>query len=189
MKGTAVAAFKLYRPRVRQSRTQNTLILWGKSLLNALLFIAVFMVVLPCAAHRIITEKAPIPPAIGMWAGGLLVCAGMVMWIHCLWVFSHKGRGTPLMLDAPKNLVTGGFFRIVRNPIMLAELMIIWGEVFFFANLGILIYAIVISIIAHILVVYFEEPELKGRFGQQYEEYCRRVPRWFPGMRCKQRRE
>lgn len=93
------------------------------------------------------------------------------------------------MLDAPKNLVTGGFFRIVRNPIMLAELMIIWGEVFFFANLGILIYAIVISIIAHILVVYFEEPELKGRFGQQYEEYCRRVPRWFPGMRCKQRRE
>ena len=30
------------------------------------------------------------------------------------------------------------------------------------------------------LVVLLEESELRDRFGAQYVEYCRRVPRWIP---------
>jgi protein-S-isoprenylcysteine O-methyltransferase Ste14 len=38
-------------------------------------------------------------------------------------------------------------------------------------------------VIAHLLVVRVEEPELRDRFGARYEEYCRQVPRWLPGVR------
>jgi len=178
-------SFKSYLPRVRQSKTKNTLVLWGKSLLNAFLFLLIFMVVLPWVAYRIIPVRLPIPPVIGKWGGGILVISGVVMWIHCLGVFSHKGRGTPLMLDAPQNLVTSGLFSIVRNPIMIAELMVLWGEVIFFSNPGMLMYAVMVSGIAHMLVVYVEEPELKGRFGKEYEKYCQQVPRWFPEIKRK----
>ncbi|MCF6147800.1 MAG: isoprenylcysteine carboxylmethyltransferase family protein [Candidatus Kuenenia sp.] len=183
-----MAAFKFYLPRVRQSKTTSTLVLWGKSLLNAFLFLAIFMVVLPWVAYRVVPLKLPIPHVVGKWGGVFLIFAGTVMWIYCLWTFCHKGRGTPLMLDAPRNLVTSGLFGIVRNPIMVAELMVLWGEVLFFANMGILIYAFMISIIAHMLVVYVEEPELKGRFGREYEKYCQQVPRWFPGLKRKNKR-
>jgi protein-S-isoprenylcysteine O-methyltransferase Ste14 len=32
----------------------------------------------------------------------------------------------------------------------------------------------------HMLIVFFEEPALRNTFGSEYEEYCRKVPRWMP---------
>jgi protein-S-isoprenylcysteine O-methyltransferase Ste14 len=31
------------------------------------------------------------------------------------------------------------------------------------------------------VLVLLEERELRDRFGAEYEEYCRQVPRWIPG--------
>jgi protein-S-isoprenylcysteine O-methyltransferase Ste14 len=70
----------------------------------------------------------------------------------------------------------------VLNPIMSAELSVLWAEALYFASLGILVYAAVISLTGHLLVVYIEEPELRERFGESYEAYCRRVPRWLPRL-------
>ena len=97
-------------------------------------------------------------------------------------LFSRRGGGTPFPLDAPRELVTGGPFAAVRNPIMLAELAVIWAEVLWFASLGILLYALVISVLAHLSVVWVEEPELRRRFGEGYQVYARRVPRWLPRL-------
>ena len=71
-------------------------------------------------------------------------------------------------------------FAVVRNPIMAAEIMVIWAEALYFASLGILIYAALVSIAGHLMVVRVEEPELRERFGESYEAYCRDVPRWVP---------
>jgi len=68
----------------------------------------------------------------------------------------------------------------VRNPMMVGELMVIWAETVYFASAGILVYAAVMTVAAHLLVVYVEEPELRERFGESYQDYCRRVPRWLP---------
>ena len=35
--------------------------------------------------------------------------------------------------------------------------------------------------LAHLLVVLYEEPTLRGKFGAAYEGYCRAVRRWSPG--------
>ena len=35
----------------------------------------------------------------------------------------------------------------------------------------------------HLFVLFYEEPTLRAKFGDDYEEYCRNVPRWLPRLR------
>jgi protein-S-isoprenylcysteine O-methyltransferase Ste14 len=65
---------------------------------------------------------------------------------------------------------------------MAAELLVIWGEALYLASWGVTLYAIAISLAAHVMVRRIEEPELRERFGESFEEYCRNVPRWFPRL-------
>jgi protein-S-isoprenylcysteine O-methyltransferase Ste14 len=32
-------------------------------------------------------------------------------------------------------------------------------------------------------VPYYEEHDMERRFGEEYRDYCRRVPRWWPRFR------
>ena len=168
---------------VRPSTTQSTAALWAKSLLNALLFFCIFMVALPWLANWLLPTALPLPSWLPLLGGGALFLIGVVTWIICLDFFSRRGRGTPFPLDAPRNLVTTGPFTVVRNPIMAAEILVVWAEALYFSSLGILLYAVLATIAGHLSVVYVEEPELHERFGEQDETYCRRVPRWFPRLR------
>lgn len=168
---------------IRPSKTRSTVALYAKSLINAVLFFAVFMIAAPWGCHRILPLPIPLPILPRSLAGGALMIAGASVWIACLDVFSRRGRGTPFPLDAPSRLVTSGPFGVVRNPIMAAELGFIWGEALYFGSLGILAYAAVVTLAAHLLVTRVEEPELRERFGEQFEGYCRRVPRWLPAGR------
>jgi protein-S-isoprenylcysteine O-methyltransferase Ste14 len=168
--------------RIRPSTTRSTVALWSKSLLNAALFFGIFMVLLPWGAHRLLPVTLPFPACLRSWGGGALFVAGVSAWLHCLDAFSRHGRGTPLPFDAPRHLVTSGLYGVLRNPIMAAELVVIWAEAIYFASLGVLVYASAISLTAHLMVVYVEEPELHERFGASYDAYCRRVPRWLPRL-------
>jgi protein-S-isoprenylcysteine O-methyltransferase Ste14 len=172
---------------VRPSTTHSTAALWVKSLLNAFLFFCIFMVALPWLANWLLPTPVPLPSWLQLLGGGALFLLGVVTWIICLDIFSRRGRGTPFPLDAPRNLVTTGPFAVVRNPIMAAEILVIWAEAFYFSSLGILLYAVLATVAGHLSVVYVEEPELRERFGEQYEAYCRRVPRWFPRLRPENR--
>ena len=165
---------------IRPSTTERIGALWGKSLLNAVLFFCIFMILLPWGAHHLLPAGLDLYPGVRMWAAVFLGLSGLAIWIHGFDFFSRYGRGTPLPLDAPRHLVTSGLFGVVRNPIIAGELMVIWAEVLYLASLGLLVYAVLISLAGHLLVVYVEEPELRERFGETYEAYCRDVPRWFP---------
>ena len=167
---------------IRPSTTRSAVALWAKSLVNAVLFFGVFMVALPWLAHHLLPMQLPVPPGRRTWVAGVLALVGISAWIACLDTFSRHGRGTPLPADAPRHLVTTGLFRRVRNPIMAAEICVIWGAAVYLASLGTALYAIAISIAAHLLVVHVEEPELRKRFGQSYADYCRNVPRWLPKL-------
>ena len=167
---------------IRPSTTRSTGALLAKSLLNAVLFFCIFMLAMPWLAHRALPAALPIPASVGTWLAGVLALAGIAAWLACLDSFSRSGRGTPLPADAPRKLVTTGLFRRTRNPIMAAELAVIWAEALYLASLGTVLYAITISVVAHVLVVHVEEPELRERFGQPYEDYCRDVSRWLPRL-------
>lgn len=165
---------------IRPSTTRSTKALWAKSLLNAVLFFGIFMVALPGLAHRLMPMELPLPGGLRTGLAGALALVGITAWVACLDTFSRHGRGTPLPADAPRHLVTTGLFRRIRNPIMAGELCVIWAAAMYLGSLGVALYAIVISVAAHVMVVHIEEPELLERFGQSYAEYCRNVPRWLP---------
>ena len=169
--------------RGRPSTTEDTRTLWMKSLLNALLFFGIFMVALPWVAHTVLPLSLPVPVEIGVWGGGGFLVIGIAGWMASINAFVQQGRGTPLPADAPDRLVTKGLFRIVRNPMITSELMVIWGEALYVASVGSALYGVVITIVAHLVVVRVEEPVLRKRFGDSYEIYCRNVPRWFPRFR------
>ena len=168
---------------IRPSTTQSTAALWAKSAFNALWFFAVFMVALPAVAGWAWPATLPLPLLPRRAVAAVLVVGGLALWIACLDHFSRRGRGTPFPLDAPRRLVSSGPFAAVRNPIIAGELAVVWGVALWTAVSGILAYALLVTIAAHLVVTRIEEPELRQRFGAEYDEYCERVPRWFPRRR------
>jgi protein-S-isoprenylcysteine O-methyltransferase Ste14 len=168
--------------RGRPSTTESTVALWAKSLVGAFLFFGIFMVVLPWVPHRLLPVTFPLPPLFRTLGGGALFVIGVGAWLVCLDAFSRRGRGTPAPTDAPRHLVVEGLHAIIRNPIIAAELLVIWGEALWFSSLGFISYAVLMTFYAHWVVVRVEEPELRERFGAAYESYCERVPRWVPRL-------
>jgi protein-S-isoprenylcysteine O-methyltransferase Ste14 len=86
----------------------------------------------------------------------------------------------------PKRLVVVGFYRYVRNP-MYAGFFVGWvglWVVFGRASLATVAVAAVVILATALLVLLYEEPTLRRKFGADYEEYCRNVRRWVPRLRA-----
>ena len=121
---------------------------------------------------------------------GLFAYVAFPLWIlggvtilWCFWDFTFKGHGTPAPIDPPKELVTTGFYRYVRNPIYVGVLTILIGHFLWFKTIWMLAYAVVVFLVFHLLVTLYEEPTLKEKFGAAYEKYCKSVPRWIPKIK------
>lgn len=138
------------------------------------------MIALPWLATWLLPYAVPLPFWPRAVVGGVLFVRGMAAWFVCVDAFSRRGRGTPFPLEAPRKLVTTGPFALMRNPIIAGDAAVILGEALYFSSLGVLFYAILFTLAWHYIVVYVEEPELRQHFGEQYEAYRRRVPRWLP---------
>jgi protein-S-isoprenylcysteine O-methyltransferase Ste14 len=108
---------------------------------------------------------------------------GGVILLWSFWNFLIEGRGTPAPLDPPKELVAVGFYRYVRNPMYVGVLLILIGHFLWFKNIWLIVYAVVAFLIVHLFVTMYEEPTLKRKFGADYEEYLKKVPRWIPRLK------
>jgi protein-S-isoprenylcysteine O-methyltransferase Ste14 len=108
---------------------------------------------------------------------------GSLMILRCFWDFTFIGRGTPVPMDPPRELVVTGFYRYVRNPIYLGVVLIFLGHFLRFGYWSLLMYALFSFIGVHAFIVFYEEPTLRRKFGHAYEEYLKKVPRWIPRFR------
>ena len=93
----------------------------------------------------------------------------------------QKGQGIPAPIDHPKELVVTGLYRYVRNPMYLGVFAILIGEVLTLGSRALFVYAAVWLLVVHIVILVYEEPNLRARFGDSYEQYCAHVRRWVPG--------
>ena len=127
------------------------------------------------------------PDVRGASAAGLLfIAARIALYFACaFWGFALRGKGTPLPLDPPKKLVIEGPYRVVRNPMYWGVGSIVLGEAEIFHSLALVELAGVFAVGVILFVLLIEEPELRRKFGEEYEEYCRRVPRWVPRFTAK----
>jgi len=81
--------------------------------------------------------------------------------------------------DYPGKLLTGGPYAWIRNPRYIEASLFTLGYTLL-ANYSAAYLMFVLSIPVLFVVVILEERELHRRFGKEYEEYCRQVPRFFP---------
>jgi protein-S-isoprenylcysteine O-methyltransferase Ste14 len=91
-------------------------------------------------------------------------------------------RGTPAPIMPTENLVVTGVYRFVRNPMYLAVLAIIVGQALLFGDWGVLLYAAIVLTAVVTFVKVYEEPTLTDTYGEQYREYRRNVPGWWPRL-------
>lgn len=114
-------------------------------------------------------------------AGGVVLSVGIGVYSRCLWEFVQKGRGIPAPIDHTKELVVTGLYRYVRNPTYLGGLAILIGEVLILGSRALLGYTVVWLLVMNSVILVYEEPNLRARFGESYERYCVLVRRWVPG--------
>ncbi|HMD99965.1 MAG TPA: isoprenylcysteine carboxylmethyltransferase family protein [Terriglobia bacterium] len=129
-------------------------------------------------------DRVPRPASwVALAAGLCLSVPGLGVYLRCAWEFVKDGRGTPAPIDAPKKLVVSGLNRFVRNPMYVGVASMVLGESIMFGSRVLLIYAAGLAVMFNLFVMFYEEPTLRKKFGANYDEYCRRVPRWIPRLR------
>ena len=124
-----------------------------------------------------------VPFAIGESArpfGFALGIVGGVVAFACVAVFATRGRGTPAPFDAPRAFVPSGPYQFVRNPMCLGAAGVIAGAGLLWRSPAILLLAAGFLAFFHAFVLLYEEPTLRRRFGESYEQYTRSVRRWLP---------
>jgi protein-S-isoprenylcysteine O-methyltransferase Ste14 len=58
-------------------------------------------------------------------------------------------------------------------------LWVIFGR----ANPEVIAVVVAVALGVHLFVFFYEEPTLRGKFGEDYGEYRRNVRRWWPRLR------
>ena len=118
-----------------------------------------------------------------------LVCIGLgvTLLAACIFEFARSGRGTLSPVDPPRHLVVRGLYRYVRNPMYLSVTTIILGEALLAHSVAIAVYWAVWFVCANLFVIVYEEPALRQRFGESYDEYTQKVGRWIPRF-CRDKR-
>jgi protein-S-isoprenylcysteine O-methyltransferase Ste14 len=156
----------------------------------ALFKTAVFTLVVPGSVGVLIPRfvlldtggSYSLPAAGWRWIGFLPLIVGACWYFKCAWDFAVTGLGTPAPIDMPRKLVVKGLYRFVRNPMYVGVASSVLGQAILFGSSAVCIYIGCVWLICNLFVVFYEEPTLRRKFGAEYEEYCRRVPRWLPHL-------
>lgn len=95
-----------------------------------------------------------------------------------------KGKGTPVPFNPPPKLVTTGPYAYTRNPMLTGIFLLLFGLSVFFRSISLVILFTPLFIFVNAWEVKtIEEPELERRFGEEYVEYRKQTPMFFPSLK------
>lgn len=117
------------------------------------------------------------------YAGLVLVAVGIPLSLYCAAVLFLPGKGRPAPYDAGGVFIIAGPYCYVRNPFLLGVILTLWGEALFTSRTVMMAYALIFTCSIHFWVIFFEEPALLARFGNEYRTYRDVVPRWWPQLK------
>lgn len=117
----------------------------------------------------------------GSWAdfaGGLLVGGGVILFALALVEF-RRARTTIIPGREADRLITGGIFKRSRNPIYLADALILAGFILRWdAVLSLVLLPVFVWIIEKRFIER-EENMLRRKFRADYARYCQKTRRWL----------
>ena len=120
--------------------------------------------------------------------GAVLVAAGIAL--HA-WTAKLLGIKATISITELKpepdgeeqGLITSGPFSVVRHPSYWAHTSIITGVFLITGVLSLGIIALIDLAITYFVTTELEDRELTERFGDEYREYEKQVPKFFPNFR------
>ena len=112
--------------------------------------------------------------------GIILMIAGGSLASVCALSFAIFGKGTPFPPDAPKEFVSTGPYKYVRNPMYIGGFMLFEGFAFVNLSVSMIIFGFLWLLIVHLFTIFYEEKTLEKQFGKSYLDYKKKVHRWLP---------
>lgn len=110
---------------------------------------------------------------------GLSIGAGGVLLaIWAVWTM-RQAQTTILPHKPATTLVTNGPFARLRNPIYVADIMLLLGAAEVTKNLWLVIGTVAFGIMVTYLAILPEERHLEAKFGDAYRDYKSRSRRWL----------
>ena len=81
-------------------------------------------------------------------------------------------------------LVTQGPYSVSRNPLYFFSFVGLIGIGLATETVTLTLFLVAFFALVYPAVIAGEEEFLRGKFGDAYAEYCRRMPRFFPAAAC-----
>ena len=128
--------------------------------------------------------QSAITSSAGLLILGLaIIIIGLALFVATIRMFILIGNGTIMPWDPTRKLIVASLYCYVRNPMILSLIVLQIGEAILFASYGIAALALFFFVLNTVYFILSEEPGLEKRFGQEYIEYKKNVPRWIPRLK------
>ena len=113
----------------------------------------------------------------GNWLGSGFLLAGAVLMVVSLRQF-HRAGTTVMPRETARVLITDGVYQVSRNPIYLADALILTGLALHW-DLTALIWVVIFIMVIERRFIAGEEAGLRAGFGAQFDEWAEKVRRWL----------
>lgn len=145
------------------------------------LIVLVIQVLLPWAVSRLGPRCgwSNRTPAVWNTAWLVAVVIGLTTYAWCLGFHFRSYHASVRMSFSPPGLVTGGPYRISRNPMYVAGLFVWLGWAFFYGSPAVFVALLLLFTMFAFRVIPHEERQLEALFGDEYLAYKRSVRRWL----------
>jgi protein-S-isoprenylcysteine O-methyltransferase Ste14 len=121
------------------------------------------------------------------------VVAGLLLIFFEVWIFwrVHRDLGTARLVGKTEmsgagKLAEGGIYARIRHPRYAGSFLAVVGACLLAGSWVVWIVATAWAGLM-LVAISMEEKELGRRFGDEYQDYCRKVPRFIPAIRVSDR--
>ena len=159
-------------------------VVFGKTDKRDFFLVAVFVLLIyPLAARAFGLPMWPLlvtpfweTPASG-WVGIVFCAAALTGFAASLKAFGDSFR-VGIDEEKPDKLVTTGMFAFSRNPLYLCFILFFLGMFLIHRNVMVALASVFLTLAIHRQILR-EETFLKSHYGSAYEDYCKKVRRYF----------
>ena len=111
-----------------------------------------------------------------------LLALGFFLLAWTISLFCATGKGSLAPWNPIDKLIITGPYAYMRNPMLCGVFCLLFGEALLFQSKAMLIYALIFIVINAVYFPLSEEKGLFKRYGEDYAEYKRNVPRFLPRL-------